>query len=84
MGFRRSSVRIRAPRLNAISPLRLACQPTSQEISISDWYPFWIMDTGFPTEVEITDDGRLDGVHIADQVSFYARWEWHFDPAPPE
>jgi hypothetical protein len=42
------------------------------------------MDTGLPTEVEITDDGRLDGVHITDQVSFYARWQWHFDPAPPE
>jgi hypothetical protein len=52
--------------------------------SAMDWFPVWIMDTGLPTEVEITDDGRLDGVQITNVVSFYGRWEWHFDPAPPE
>jgi hypothetical protein len=70
---------------NAV-PISYTCPDASSSISwVSNYY--WemvrIMDTGLPAEVEMTGDGRLDGVHSYDQSLGSGRWIWHFDPAPP-
>ena len=54
----------------------------------TEWHQGAIMNTAFHDThlsvwIEMTDDGRLDSVHVDPGYYAGARWEWHFDPAPP-